>query len=156
MAQNDIENMKVELRQQKVFELRLKGLSISRIAEVLNVSNRTVCRDLEIIYKAEKNWVKKQVKSFDRDIYWIERKSEIEFMIRELWVALVEQRTDRATVAKTIIELRNELDKCLKSVGIKTIVVDPDENITDTIRIIHEYPDEDTGKIRLGATRHSD
>ncbi len=140
----EIERLKIQRRQQKIFELRIKGLSVSQIAEVIQASERTIFRDLDSIRSDEVKVLKNQIKNFDNTIYWLERKSEIEYMIRELWVALVEQRTDRATVAKTIIELRNELDKCLRSVGIKTITINPDENITDTIRIVHEYPDDET------------
>lgn len=129
----------IEKRRQKVFEMRLKGLAIHRIAEALDVTTRTIDSDISAMKKAELDWLKKVRDNFPADEYWMERKKEIELAISELWVGLVEQKTDRASVAKQIVELRNELDKCLRAVGITTTKVDPESLVTDTIRIIHEH-----------------
>ena len=129
----------IDARRQRVYEMRAKGLSIAIIAEALKVTTRTIDGDIAALKKDDMEWLNKSRKEFDADSYWLERKKNVEMRIKEMWVGLAEQKTDRASVSKEMRELYTELDMVLRAMGIMTTKVDPDKLITDTIRIVHEH-----------------
>ncbi len=139
----DAESIKIDLRRQRVFEMRAKGLSIAIIAEALDVTTRTVDKDVLAIKEKEMAWLEKSRKNFDADSYWLSRKKNVEMRIKEMWVGLSEQKTDRSAVSKEMRELYAELDVTLRAMGLITTKVDPELLVTDTIKIIHEHVDVD-------------
>lgn len=130
---------KIDVRRQRVYEMRAKGLSIAIIAEALKVGTRTIDGDIAALKKNDIEWLNKSRKEFDADSYWLERKRNVEIRIKEMWVGLAEQKTDRSSVSKEMRELYAELDMVLRAMGIITTKVDPDSLVTDTIKIIHEH-----------------
>lgn len=138
----EADKIKMDLRRQRVFEMRAKGLSIAVIAEALGVTTRTVDLDVAAIRTQEISWLEKSRNKFDAESYWIDRKRRLETRLKEMWVGLSEQKTDRASIAREMREIEAELEMMLTKMGIVTTTVDPEKLITDTIRIVHEYPED--------------
>ena len=137
------DKIKIDARRQRVFEMKSKGLSNAIIAEALDVTTRTIDQDVAALREKEIEWLNKARANFDADSYWLDRKKNVEMRIKEMWVGLAEQKTDRSAISKEMRELYAELDMTLRAMGLITTKVDPEKLITDTIRIVHEYPDED-------------
>lgn len=133
------DKIKIDARRQRVFEMKSKGLSSAIIAEALDVTTRTIEKDVAALRQDELDWLNKARKKFDADSYWLDRKKNVEMRIKEMWVGLSEQKTDRSAVSKEMRELYAELDMTLRAMGLITTKVDPDSLITDTIRIVHEH-----------------
>jgi len=134
----EVESAKIDRRRQRVFEMRAKGLSVSIIAEALNVTTRTVDNDIAALKTDTLEWLNKSRKNFPADEYWIDRKGRLEMRFKEMWVAISEQKTDRSSVSREMRDLEIELESILRKMGIITTKVDPENLVTDTIRIIHE------------------
>lgn len=132
------ERDRIELRQSKVYEMRLKGLKIREIASALNVTGRTIKKDMVAIDDKLVEAVNRDIEKFNSKLHWKERADEVRLMIRELWPALIESKSDRSNIPKAIIELWTWYEKCMRNAGIKMTDVKPEDLITDTIRIIHE------------------
>ena len=98
--------------------------------------------DVQALKGADMKWIKDVRDKFPADDYWMERVNEIKVGIKELWVTLAENRSSAPAIIQKITDQRNELDKCLRAMGILTTQVNPESLITDTIRIVHEYPED--------------
>ncbi len=108
-----------DMRKSLVFELTIKGLSIPRIAQALNVSEKTVQRDqIENREKMAKRAVELRSK-FANDEHFTQRLEELTMMKTMLYTALTEQRLDRSQVVKRLLEINLEIDNTMKKLGIK-------------------------------------
>jgi len=141
----------IELRRQRVYELRLKKIKLEQIAEMLKVTRRTIDKDIAAIRDGQIKSIQKQISKFDSKLYWADRKESVDLAIKELWLIVSESKGDRVAALQAIPKMLDELDKCLRAAGIRTTDVDPESLVTDTLRIIHEYPDgskSDSSEIR--------
>lgn len=131
-----------EERQRQVFIMSLKGVTWQSIADHFDVDVRTITNDFKIIKEKRKKWLREQVKKFDVEAYWVERITKLRELEEQLWAFMSESDSDRSRLSKELRETQKELDMCLRSAGIKTSDVKPEDAAISTLRIIHEHPNQ--------------
>ena len=129
--------MTSELRRERVFELRIKGLTCNRIAQVLGVDPRTVDRDIAAIKTGVVASVQRKIDNFDEREFFGGILKELSLIKKEMWAALLDAKGDRVRVATVLMDIMEYQQKCLRSVGIK-IANGSLKNHTGVVRIIHE------------------
>ncbi len=130
---------RIEMRQKQVFILHLQGVSIPMIAEALKVNTRTIDRDLSAFRENKVKWLNEQIKKFNVEEYWVKRIEVMENIIKTNWSHLAESDArDRVRLSAEIRECYKEMDLLLRSAGVKTTLVDPNDIAQDTIKIIYQ------------------
>lgn len=133
----DKDQDRIEIRQKKVFRLHLQGVSIATIAESLNITTRTVDRDLQAFRNRRAKWLEAQIKKFDVTAYWAKRIEALEHLIEVNYGHLAESDAkDRVRLSSEIREIYKELDLLYRSAGIKTSLVDPEDLASETIQFV--------------------
>lgn len=126
-----------EQRQEKVFELRIKGVTIIRIADVLGVDKRTIDKDIAAIKAGVVESVQYKIDNFNEKEYFGEVMKELSLIKNEMWAGLVEGKRDRSQIASVLTDLIEKQQQCLRSVGVK-IADGGSKDHAGVVRIIHE------------------
>lgn len=138
VPEQELSSLAKEIRQKKVFDLRLKGISQESVADLLKISRKTVERDEFEIREKHRKWLIKARKSFDAESFWMGQIKQLEKVMFELWVIAADNDKDRVKALEVIERMQESIEKRMRAAGITTTTVEPDKMVTDTIRIIHE------------------
>lgn len=142
-ADSDLKALSIEARQRLVFKLRIRGLSQERVAEIVHVNPKTVKRDEKEIVEKSKKWLRGAIKKFDTEQYWTSQIEELRHIKDELWSVYSEgDARDRVKAMIEIKEIQKEIDHRMRAAGIKTADVNPEDMANNTVRVIHEYPED--------------
>jgi transposase len=117
-----VKKLKSDVRQRKIFELRLKGMSQEKVAKTLGVTVKTIERDENKIEHKRKDWFAEVIEHFDPKKYWIEQIEELLFIKKRLWSTHAKNNPkDRIRSLELIVEIQEKIDERMHSAGIDTL-----------------------------------
>ncbi len=130
-----------EIRKEHVFKMSLMGFTISRMAQALKVSKKTIERDKKELQQEQLERLKQLRKEFNAERYFFERVEELKLMKYELWRIADDHRgSGKVSAINMMLKVDKEIEKLYERWGL--LSKEPVEKVISILKVIHEYPDK--------------